>query len=196
MHRLVDQMLETARLEEGKLRLESQRVDLSMLVEEAVRAVLPLGAPRHEVILDAPARVTVNADASRLLTILVNLVGNAVKYSPSGGEVRCTVATAAGMALVRVSDRGIGIAAEDLPRLFTRFGRVVTPQNSHIAGTGLGLYLARELARMHGGDITVESRAGIGSTFTFTMPLATGGMHVVPKSTGDSDPHMLREAAE
>ena len=196
MHRLVDQMLETARLEEGKLRLESHRVDLSMLVEEAVRSVLPLGAPRHEVIIDAPARVTVNADAPRLLTILVNLVGNAVKYSPSGGEVRCTVTTAAGMAMVRVSDRGIGIAAEDLPRLFTRFGRVVTPQNSHIAGTGLGLYLARELARMHGGDITVESRAGIGSTFTFTMPLAAGGMHVVPKNGGDSDPHMLREAAE
>jgi len=196
MNRLVDQMLETARLEEGKLRLDTEHVELGRMVSEAVRAVLPLGAPRHQVVIDAPLRVTVHADASRILTVLANLVGNAVKYSPGGGEVRCTVRAEEGKALVRVSDQGIGIAPEDLPRLFTRFGRVVTPQNSHIAGTGLGLYLARELARMHGGDITVESRHGVGSTFTFAMPLVAGGVHVLPRRDPGSDADELREAAE
>jgi signal transduction histidine kinase len=84
--------------------------------------------------------------------------------------------------LVQVSDQGMGIAAADLPRLFTRFGRVVTRENSHIAGTGLGLYLSRELARMHGGDITVESEPGRGSVFTLCLPR--------------SDAHVLRPAIE
>ncbi len=199
MNRLVDQMLETARLEEGRLRLEMQRVDLGRLAREAVQAVLPLGAPRHQVLVDAPDPVTVVADPGRIHTVLANLVGNAVKYSPGGGEVRCAVSAEGGHAVVRVTDHGIGIAESDLPRLFTRFGRVVTPENSHIAGTGLGLYLARELARMHGGDITVASRAGEGSTFTFTMPLASG-VHLLPPLPSDaedgSDADVLGEAAE
>ena len=191
MHRLVDQMLETARLEEGRLRLDMSRVDLGGMLEEAVQSVLPLGAPQHEVIVEAPDRVAVLADASRLLTVLANIVGNAVKYSPAGGVVRCTVRVEEGWGVVRISDQGIGIAAEDLPRLFTRFGRVVTRENSHIAGTGLGLYLARELARMHGGDITVSSHVGEGSTFTFTMPLAGGPVRLLPPL---SDAHALGEA--
>jgi signal transduction histidine kinase len=166
-------MLETARLEEGQLRLEIDRVDVAELLHAAVRTVLPLGAPRHEVVVDAPAPVWVMGDRDRLLTVLANLVGNAVKYSPGGGTVRCTVASDGdGHALVRVSDEGIGIAAADMPRLFTRFGRVVTRDNSHIAGTGLGLYLSRELARMHGGDITVESEPGRGSVFTLRLPVS------------------------
>jgi signal transduction histidine kinase len=201
MNRLVDQMLETARLEEGRLSLDARRVDMAALVEEAVAAVLPLGAPRHDVVVDAESPVIVVGDSSRILTILVNLVGNAVKYSPGGGEVRCTVGEEDGQAAVRVSDQGIGIAEEDLPRLFTRFGRVVTPENSHIAGTGLGLYLARELARMHGGDIQVSSRPGQGSTFVFTMPLAgtPGEVHVLPPLPPElleSDADDVRPAAQ
>ena len=71
-----------------------------------------------------------------------------------------------------MQDHGIGISAEQVPFLFTRFGRLVTPETSHIRGTGLGLYLARETARLHGGDIVVASRAGEGSTFTITLPVA------------------------
>ena len=70
-----------------------------------------------------------------------------------------------------MKDHGLGISAADLTRLFTRFGRIVTAGNSHLPGTGLGLYFARELARLHGGDITVESEEGVGSTFTVSLPL-------------------------
>jgi len=80
-------------------------------------------------------------------------------------------AWSADVARIEVIDKGLGIDPADLPRLFTRFGRLVTRDNSHIPGTGLGLYLARELARMHGGDITVKSAVGSGSTFTLELPL-------------------------
>jgi signal transduction histidine kinase len=202
MNRLVDQMLETARLEEGKLRLETAPADLVALVEEAVHAVLPLGAPRHRVRVDAAeAAVPVNVDASRIVTVVANLVSNAVKYSPGGGEVHCSVAVDHDRAVVRVTDHGIGIAAADLPRLFTRFGRVVTPENSHIAGTGLGLYLARELARMHGGDISVASEQGEGSTFTMWLPLSgapqeLAGTPVQLEPEPSSDAHHVRPALQ
>jgi signal transduction histidine kinase/putative methionine-R-sulfoxide reductase with GAF domain len=192
MNRLVDQMLETARLEEGRLRLELERTDLVRLVEDAVHTVLPLGSSRHRVVVDAEHPVPITVDTGRILTVLANLVGNAVKYSPGGGEVRCSVAVEADRAVVRVSDQGIGISAADLRRLFTRFGRVVTPENSHIAGTGLGLYLARELARMHGGDIAVSSQLGQGSTFTLWLP--RGEASVLPLRP--SDAHDVRPAAE
>jgi signal transduction histidine kinase len=173
MNRLVDQMLETARLEDGRLRLEREPADLVTLLREAVTTTLPLGAPRHEVVVETQGAVPVHVDSGRIVTVLANLVGNAVKYSPGGGEVRCSVAADGdGHVLVRISDHGIGIASTDLPRLFTRFGRVVTRENSHIAGTGLGLYLSRELARMHGGDITVESSPGRGSVFTLRLPVS------------------------
>lgn len=173
MNRLVDQMLETARLEDGRLRLEREPADLVALLREAVATTLPLGAPRHQVVVEGDGPVPVSVDSGRIVTVLANLVGNAVKYSPGGGTVRCAVARDGdGHVLVRVSDEGIGIARADMPRLFTRFGRVVTPENSHIAGTGLGLYLSRELARLHGGDITAESQAGRGSAFTLRLPVS------------------------
>ena len=200
MNRLVDQMLETARLEEGKLSLDLEHVELGRALQDAVRTVLPMGAPRHQVVVDAPEPVEVMGDGGRIRTVLANLVGNAVKYSPGGGEVRCVVGAEDGWAVVRVHDQGIGIAAEDMSRLFARFGRVVTPQNSHIAGTGLGLYLARELARMHGGDITVSSLPGEGSVFTLTMPLA-GSVRMLPPQgraalSALSDADVLGEAAQ
>jgi signal transduction histidine kinase len=112
------------------------------------------------------------ADRNRLNTILVNLLDNALKYSPDGGSVQCVLDRQDGIASVAIADEGLGISPEDLPRLFSRFGRIVTPDNSHIPGTGLGLYLARELARMHGGDIVVASEPGRGSVFTLKMPVA------------------------
>ena len=84
----------------------------------------------------------------------------------------CVVSAAEQAASVSVVDTGIGIAREDLPRLFNRFERIQNVRTSHVAGTGLGLYLSRELARQHGGDIQVESRPGAGSRFTLTLPLA------------------------
>ena len=103
--------------------------------------------------------------------IISNLINNAIKYSPSGGVIECELTARAGIARLSVKDSGLGIAKEDLPILFTRFGRVSTPQTDHLPGTGLGLYLGRQLARLHGGEITVDSTSGKGSTFTLHLPL-------------------------
>jgi signal transduction histidine kinase len=175
METLVQQMLEASRLEEGELALELEPVDLRVVAAEAIETLRPLVAatgPAHRLRLDTPAEpVVVVADPGRVATILANLLRNAVKYSPGGGLVSCTVGTNGWLASVSVSDQGIGIAPEDLEKLFTRFGRIQTRENRGISGTGLGLYLSREIARQHGGDIGVSSEVGRGSTFTLSLPL-------------------------
>lgn len=173
MNLMIEQLLETARLEDSRLVLDRGRHDLRAVAESAAEMVRPLVPASHRLELDlGPSEVAVEADAGRVTTILTNLIDNAVKYSPEGGSVLIRVEAAGDSALATVSDEGLGIAPEDMPRLFSRFGRLVTSDNSHINGTGLGLYLARELARMHGGDITCVSAPGAGSTFELRLPAA------------------------
>ena len=169
---IVEQMLEAARLEEGPDRLHLERFDFAGLVADSVLAVRARVGGSHLVEVRNGARsLVVHADRGRVGAIVDQLLDNAVKYSPEGGRIACSIATARGHASLTVRDRGIGIAGDDLERVFTRFGRLVTRDNSHIPGTGLGLYLARENARRLGGDITVVSRPGRGSAFTLTLPL-------------------------
>jgi signal transduction histidine kinase len=177
MNRIVDQIIDTARLadhESAPMRV--QAVDLREAVEAAVGEATTGRAPRHRVDVRLPEKpVLVHADRRRLSIAIAHLVDNAVKFSPEGGEVEVHCLAEGSLAVLSVRDQGLGIAAADLPRIFTRFGRIVTPENSAIAGTGLGLYLARDTVRRHGGDITVESRPGAGSVFTVTLPLLDAG---------------------
>jgi signal transduction histidine kinase len=155
------------------MQLKKQRVDAVALVTRVVETARKDVPDTHNLDLDVPRKpVEVDVDADRVATILGNLIDNAVKYSPNGGKVRCSVKSGAGKASIAVSDQGLGIDPEQLQSLFTRFGRVVTQESSRIPGTGLGLYLSRQLARLHGGDITVDSQRGKGSTFTLQLPLA------------------------
>jgi signal transduction histidine kinase len=172
MNALIEQMIEAARLEDGALMLRPAEIDLRDVVSAAVEAARPLVDQSHVISLQIPERpVQVRADAERIKTIVSNLVSNAIKYSPSGGAIECELTARGGIARVAVKDSGVGIAKEDLSILFTRFGRVSTPHTDHLSGTGLGLYLGRQLARLHGGEITVESSPGKGSTFTLHLPL-------------------------
>jgi signal transduction histidine kinase len=174
MNALIEQMIEAARLEDGALMLRPAEIDLREVVNEAVESARPLVDDRHEISLRSPERpVRVRVDAERVKTIVSNLISNAIKYSPSGGTIDCELTARLGIARVVVRDSGVGIAQEDLPILFTRFGRVSTSQTDHLPGTGLGLYLGRQLARLHGGEITVESAPGKGSTFTLHLPVLT-----------------------
>jgi signal transduction histidine kinase len=170
---LITQMLEAARLEDSQLQLKLEPAEMRRLVRQAVDTMGQLTAPGQSILMEGSGKeILLVADAGRVETIIVNLLDNALKYSPGGGGVRVHVAADKQAARVRVQDRGIGIAEEDIPKLFQRFGRLVTAENSHIPGTGLGLYLSREIARMHGGDITVKSVVGEGSEFSLTLPLA------------------------
>jgi signal transduction histidine kinase len=191
MNALIEQMIEAARLEDGALMLRPAETDLREVVSEAVEDARPMVDERHKISLRVPERpVQVRVDAERVKTIVSNLISNAIKYSPSGGNVDCELTARGGIARVAVKDSGVGIAKADLPILFTRFGRVSTSQTNHLPGTGLGLYLGRQLARLHGGEITVESIPGRGSTFTLHLPLratlAPGSRHARSAETAST----------
>jgi signal transduction histidine kinase len=171
MNTLIEQMLDAARLEEGRLQLRVRPVEVGSVVERAVEVMRPLADRSHPLVLRMDGvPLVIPIDADRVQTILTNLVDNAIKYSPDGGSVECRVTGDDRSVFIAVRDQGVGIAGEDLPRLFTRFGRVASEATRHIPGIGLGLYLARELARLHGGDISVRSEPGVGSTFVLSLP--------------------------
>jgi signal transduction histidine kinase len=174
MNNLIEQMIEAARLEEGRLELHPADTDLRAVAERALDMIRPLAGDSHQLVLESSEpEVRAYVDPDRIGTILSNLLSNALKYSPGGGEVRCSVSREDGRAVIAVSDHGVGIAGEDLNTLFTRFGRISNRETAHVGGTGLGLYLSRELAKLHGGDLSVTSEPGRGSTFRVELPLET-----------------------
>ncbi|HLQ61434.1 MAG TPA: HAMP domain-containing sensor histidine kinase, partial [Candidatus Acidoferrales bacterium] len=175
MKSLVEQMIDAARLEEGKIELKPVHADLRDLVREAVANMRPLADERHQLVVEGSEQpVPVEVDRDRIGTVITNLISNAIKYSPHGGEVVCRVGRERRLGKVEVIDKGVGIPAADMTRLFTRFGRIDQPETRSIQGTGLGLYLSRELARLHGGDVTARSQPGHGSTFTLLVPVREG----------------------
>ena len=173
MGRLVDRMLETARLEGEHPPSARRPIDMAALLHQAVDSTAATLTPRHAIVVDGDgAPEVVIADPEQIATVLTNLLDNAVRYSPAGGEIRVGLTCSDGTVSVAVRDVGIGIAEEDIGRLFKSFSRVVTAENASIAGTGLGLYISRKLAVLNGGDLLVSSSSGEGSTFTLTLPLA------------------------
>jgi signal transduction histidine kinase len=171
MTTLLEEMVEAIRLGEGRSKLTLERLDLRDLVADACDAVNQRATPRHRLIIQPALQpVMIMGDRLRLHSVITNLLDNAVKYSPRGGPVHCGIQVERQAAILSVIDRGVGIAEADLPTLFTRFGRIVTRETKGIPGTGLGLYLAREMAVLHGGDIAVESRPGAGSAFRLVLP--------------------------
>lgn len=166
---MLEQMVETSRLDEGRLELNKQRGDVVEITEQAIEGVKLL-LRGHDLTLDEPAEpLEADIDPDRFQIVVRNLLSNAAKYSPSGSDIIVRIARSDGMATVSVIDQGVGISVDDQTGLFTRFGRVKSTQ--HVQGTGLGLWLSREIARMHDGDLTVQSIAGRGSTFVLAVPL-------------------------
>jgi two-component system sensor histidine kinase VicK len=171
MASMVSQLADASRLDDENYRPRTKRVDLRELVSEVVQTEA-VEEPRRNFSVEAPEHpLIVDVDTTRVSDIVRNLLDNAVKYSPHGGEVTCSVRSAGGDAQVTVRDEGIGIADSDMPSLFTPLGRVENKASAGIPGTGLGLYLSREFARVHGGDITAESGSR-GTAFTLSLPLA------------------------
>ncbi len=173
LNRLIGEMLEVARMEEGALALDLENLDFREIVADVVKTVRMTATAGHTLSLVMPDQaVPVKADRKRVSMVLHKLLDNAIKYSPEGGEVACDLLSVPGWAELTVRDHGLGIEPEQLDQLFRRFGRIVTDDTADIRGSGLGLYLARETTRLHGGDITVASERGRGSTFTMRIPLA------------------------
>ncbi len=168
---MVEQMLEAARLEEGRFGLHKERGDIVELTELAIDSVRPMLAT-HELAVDLPpGPIMAEVDSERFQIVVKNLITNAIKYSAADKPITVSVDRNGEIARVTVVDYGIGIAPEDQARLFTKFGRIYRESTMHVAGSGLGLWLSREIARMHDGDVKVDSAEGEGSTFTFEVPI-------------------------
>ncbi len=173
MDGMIQDLVDVARAEGGQLELKREPIDLRTYLEE-LRArsatVIDFDRIRITVPEDLPA---VLADGNRLERIITNLLSNALKYSAPGTPVLVRVHRINGEVEVAMTDAGYGIAAEELPRLFQRFYR--SPETHQAEGIGLGLYITKQLVEAHGGRIWVESEPGVGSTFTFTLPVAMDG---------------------
>lgn len=173
---LANEMVEAARLEDKSLQLKLQPLALRSLIKRSVDNARLQATARHRIRFDDRTNqpISVVGDSMRLEIILGNLLDNAVKYSPVGGDIDVQLSVGGELTLVSVRDHGIGIAPEDMEHLFVRFSRLAVKELSDVPGTGLGLYLARELARLHGGEIMAISRKGEGSEFTLSLPLHHG----------------------
>jgi signal transduction histidine kinase len=170
LERLVSDLLDVSRLQTGRLQLQHARVDLAALAQVCAEQA---STARHDIRVEAPAgRVVGWWDHQRLEQVLQNLLGNAIKYSPEGGSIVVRVDAVADAARVAITDEGVGIAAEVLPRLFDPFYRAESTAVA-VQGLGLGLYVSKSLVEAHGGSVSAYSDGeGRGSTFTFTLPYA------------------------
>jgi signal transduction histidine kinase len=169
---LVDNLLDTSRIETGRIAIDPAAVDLGEVLPPLLDRLVA-ASPRHRWAFEvAPGTPQAWVDPEKLRQIVANLVGNALKYSPRGGEVRVTVAAASAGArvVVSVSDQGVGIPADQFDRIFDRFQRVTSPTTRATPGTGLGLYVVKSLVELHGGAVDVESTIGLGSTFRVILP--------------------------
>ncbi|HEY8202752.1 MAG TPA: ATP-binding protein, partial [Actinomycetota bacterium] len=171
---LVNDLLDLAKVEAGRLELHLEDVDFRSMMRDVLTLMEPLARSKGQTLRTrigtAPAHVRV--DDRRLRQILLNLLSNAVKFTPEGGLIAVEVVESGGFLEFTVADNGIGIATEELPRIFYPFLQEDGSYNRRQEGTGLGLSLTRELVELHGGRIWVESRKGRGSQFSFTIPLA------------------------
>ena len=173
LHRLVADLLHTARLDEGGTPLVRAPVDLATIVRDCIEAARP-AALRSGVELAAvglPTSLVLMADRERLAQVVDNLLSNALKYTQAGGGVRVSLAVDGDRAELCVVDTGIGIAAADRDRLFTRFFRTRQAEERSIQGVGLGLSITKAIVESHGGRIEVESELGAGSVFRVRLPL-------------------------
>ncbi len=168
--RLVNEMLDVSRIEAGQLQLYREPFDLHALAREVLTS-LRVSTEAHTLTLDAEGEMIVDADAARIEQVLINLITNAITYSPDGGEVAVRIWRDEKTARLSVRDDGVGIASAEIAHLFERFYRTPQAGIMRSGGMGLGLYISNEIVARHGGTIRVESALGAGSAFTVSLPL-------------------------
>jgi PAS domain S-box-containing protein len=192
MVRLVDDLLEVARITQGRIELRPRRVAAADVVASAVEAARPgIEAARHTLdLVAADPTLAIEADAARLSQALLNVLQNAARYTPDGGQIALRTERRGDRVAISVRDDGIGIAADALPRIF---GMFVQGDRASRGGLGIGLALARRLVEMHRGTIAAHSDGpGLGSTFTIELPLAQGGLPATPEPQPDAVPYASR----
>jgi CheY-like chemotaxis protein len=183
MDRLIGDLLDVATIEAGQFTIEPRACPATALVRDALQAQEPLAAQKS---LQLRAKADVGdvgvfCDRTRIQQVFSNLIGNAIKFTPEGGSITLRAEVVSGEARFSLSDTGPGIAPDELPRIFDRFCRTNAPSHQ---GTGLGLSIAKGIIESHGGRIWVESTAGTGSTFFFTLPVSVESASSTPSPPG------------
>jgi len=169
---LVEDLLDVSRLESRRMQLSSAEVEMNELADDVV-ADFRAQTRNHDILLRrAATRIVVEGDRERLEQVLVNLISNAIKYTPQGGRITVSVERTGAEARVCVQDPGIGIPDEEQPRLFQRFFRAANATTRNYSGLGIGLFVAHEIVHRHGGWFEVRSELAKGSTFAFYLPLS------------------------
>lgn len=168
MRRLIESLLELARLDAGQQQMKRMRFDLAQIVRDCVALIAPLAEERHvKILTDLPALECVG-DPERLAQVITNLLTNAIAYNKENGEVRISGEIKDGSVILTVQDTGMGISAEELPRVFDRFYRADKSRTS--GNTGLGLAISKAIVEAHGGMLEVSSQIGIGTVFAMRLP--------------------------
>lgn len=168
---LIEDLLDLSRIESGRMRLQPIEIEVGPMIREALAGLGQKAVAQGTTLeLGAPERLILHADPSRLAQVLINLVDNALKYTPAGGTVRVTATELNEYIRFQVADTGSGMPKADLPRIFERFYRVDKARTRKTGGTGLGLSIVKHIIEAHGGTISVESELGVGTTFTFVLP--------------------------
>jgi two-component system phosphate regulon sensor histidine kinase PhoR len=172
--RLIDELLNVSQMEAGSISVARYETDVERLIQEVMEHMQPqIQQKGLQFESKLPPKLPkLHVDKDKIAAALVNLLGNAVKYTPAGGLVRLVVEVDASAMHLRVEDTGIGISAEELPRLCEKFFRSRDSRVQQIGGSGLGLAFSQEVARLHGGKISVRSELNQGSQFTLTLPLS------------------------
>ncbi|WP_181833143.1 ATP-binding protein [Bacillus taeanensis] len=168
---LINDFLDVQRMEAGKQTYLKKFVDILPVIEEVIEEN-KVNSKKHVFLLkQCTFNTTVFADKDKIKQVITNIVSNAVKYSPDGGEVRITVQIKEKHLAIAVSDEGLGIPEEAISKLFTKFYRIDSSNDQRIGGTGLGLAISKEIMKAHEGEITIDSVEGKGSTFTILFPI-------------------------
>jgi PAS domain S-box-containing protein len=168
--RLIDELLDASKAQAGQLVYEEEPVDLAALLQETVEVLQPTSST-HTLIVRETTHAMVMGDKDRLGQVLTNLISNAIKYSPQANQVDLAITTSDKTVMLRIRDDGIGIPKAHQKHIFDRFYRARDPHSKAFPGLGIGLYIAHEIVKRHGGEITVESEEGKGSTFVVSLPL-------------------------
>ena len=195
MARLLDDLLDVSRITRGMMEIRKELIELQAVMDAAIEIARPaIEARNHALSVECQLRTKVYADPLRLAQVIANLLTNAAKYTEPHGQIRLTAQCDGGELILRVSDTGIGIAAEMLPRIFEMFVQVKSVLDKSEGGLGIGLALARGLTELHGGSLEAQS-AGLGSGSTFTLKLPLPQTATALPSDGASDAVVQRGSA-
>lgn len=171
---IINQLLYVARLDAGRISLRKDDISLPKLVTNVVNDQRQAAEDRHQhLTTHLPKRLSVNADQRYLRMALENLLSNAIKYTPEGGKIRISARVDGGEVLIAVKDTGVGLDMASTTTIFEKFTRVENSLSNDVNGSGVGLYLTKQIISLHGGEIEVESAPNKGSTFTIRLPIAS-----------------------